>query len=66
MRHGQSTYNLENRFTGWLDVPLSNEGIEEAKEAAIKLKEYKIDVAYTSTLKRAVDTLKIILDWSQF
>ena len=62
MRHGQSTYNLENRFTGWLDVPLSSKGIEEAKNAAIKLKGYKIEIAYTSKLKRAIDTLQIILD----
>lgn len=62
IRHGQSTYNLENRFTGWLDVPLSSIGIEEAKNAAIKLKEHKIDIAYTSKLKRAIDTLQIILN----
>lgn len=62
MRHGQSTYNLENRFTGWIDVPLSSQGIEEARESAIKLKEYKIDIAYTSKLIRAIDTLQIILD----
>lgn len=62
MRHGQSTYNLENRFTGWVDVPLSNKGIEEAKNAAIKLEGYKIEIAYTSKLKRAIDTLNIILD----
>lgn len=62
IRHGQSTYNLENRFTGWLDVPLSTNGIIEAENAAVKLKEYKIDIAYTSKLKRAIDTLTIILD----
>ena len=62
IRHGQSTYNLQNRFTGELDVPLSDNGIKEAEEAAIKLKDYKIDIAYTSTLKRAIDTLHIILD----
>ena len=62
MRHGQSVYNLENRFTGWVDVPLSNNGIEEAKKAAILLKDFKIDIAYTSKLKRAIDTLQIILD----
>lgn len=62
MRHGQSTYNLENRFTGWVDVPLSEKGIEEAKEAAIKLKDFRIDIAYTSKLKRAIDTLHIVLD----
>lgn len=62
IRHGQSSYNLQNRFTGWLDVPLSSNGIEEAENAALKLKDYKIDSAYTSTLKRAMDTLQIILD----
>jgi 2,3-bisphosphoglycerate-dependent phosphoglycerate mutase len=62
LRHGQSTYNLENRFTGWLDVPLSNNGIEEAKSAAIKLKVYRIDIAYTSKLLRAIDTLRIVLN----
>lgn len=62
IRHGQSTYNLENRFTGWVDVPLSSNGIEEAKTAALQLKAYKIDKAYTSKLKRAIDTLNIILD----
>lgn len=62
IRHGQSTYNQQNLFTGWLDAPLSNTGIEEAKEAAMKLKEYRVDIAYTSKLKRAIDTLRIILD----
>jgi 2,3-bisphosphoglycerate-dependent phosphoglycerate mutase len=62
IRHGQSVYNLENLFTGWLDVPLSGQGITEAKEAAEKLKNYKIDEAYTSKLKRAIDTLHFILE----
>ncbi|HUZ60396.1 MAG TPA: 2,3-diphosphoglycerate-dependent phosphoglycerate mutase [Hanamia sp.] len=62
IRHGQSVYNLENRFTGWVDVPLSEQGIKEAKEDAEKLKDYKIDVAYTSKLIRAIDTLHFILD----
>ena len=62
IRHGQSTYNLANLFTGWLDVPLSSNGIKEAEKAALKLKDYKIDIAYTSILKRAIDTLNIILD----
>ena len=61
IRHGQSIYNLENRFTGWLNVPLSAQGVEEAKNAAEKLKGYSLDVAYTSKLIRAIDTLKIIL-----
>jgi 2,3-bisphosphoglycerate-dependent phosphoglycerate mutase len=62
IRHGQSTYNLENRFTGSLDVPLSNHGVEEAKAAAVKLKDYRIDIAFTSMLIRAIDTLQIVLD----
>lgn len=64
VRHGQSQWNLENRFTGWTDVGLSEKGIEEAKEAGIALKEkgFEFDVAYTSVLKRAQDTLSIILE----
>jgi 2,3-bisphosphoglycerate-dependent phosphoglycerate mutase len=62
IRHGLSIFNEENRFTGWLDVPLSNNGIQEAKKAAKSLLNYKIDIAYTSELKRAIQTLQIILD----
>lgn len=64
VRHGQSIWNLENRFTGWTDVGLSEQGIKEAKEAGEKLKElgYTFDVAYTSYLKRANDTLNYILE----
>lgn len=62
IRHGLSTFNLENRFTGWLDVQLCKAGIQEAEQAAIKLETHPIDIAYTSKLKRAVDTLQIILD----
>ena len=62
IRHGQSVYNLENLFTGWVDVPLSEQGVKEAREAAEKLKNYKIDLAYTSKLKRAIDTLNYILE----
>ena len=61
VRHGQSLWNKQNRFTGWKDVPLSSLGIEEAKKAAKKLKGFKFDIAYTSVLIRAIDTLKIIL-----
>ena len=62
LRHGQSVWNLENKFTGWTDVGLSDKGIEEAKEAGRKLKEnnFKFDVAYTSVLKRANDTLEYV------
>lgn len=64
VRHGQSMWNLENRFTGWTDVELSEQGIKEAKEAGRVLKEkgFNFDVAYTSVLKRANDTLKYILE----
>jgi 2,3-bisphosphoglycerate-dependent phosphoglycerate mutase len=59
LRHGQSTWNLENRFTGWIDVPLTEQGIQEADEAGKKLRiaGIRIDEAFTSVLKRAIDTL---------
>lgn len=62
LRHGQSQWNLENRFTGWEDVELSDRGREEAREAGKKLRNYKIDIVYTSELKRAIDTAKLALD----
>ena len=64
IRHGESAWNLENRFTGWKDVDLSPKGIEEAKAAGKILKEMNLvfDVAYTSYLKRAIKTLNIILE----
>ena len=64
LRHGESTWNVENRFTGWTDVDLSPKGLEEAREAARLLQEggYTFDVAYTSLLKRAIRTLWITLD----
>ena len=64
VRHGQSIWNLENKFTGWTDVDLSENGIKEAKDAGeiLKSKNYKFDIAYTSLLKRAQDTLKYILE----
>ena len=63
LRHGQSQWNLENRFTGWVDIDLSPKGVEEAHEAAkkIKNKRIKFDVAYTSVLVRAARTLDIVL-----
>jgi 2,3-bisphosphoglycerate-dependent phosphoglycerate mutase len=61
LRHGESQWNLENRFTGWVDIPLSPKGEQEARQAGEKLKSYKFDKAYTSVLKRAIDTLKIVL-----
>lgn len=62
LRHGQSQWNLENKFTGWVDVPLTSEGAEEARRAGEKLKGFKFDVAYTSVLQRAQKTLEIVLD----
>lgn len=62
VRHGQSQWNLENRFTGWVDVPLSPMGREEARRAGQALKSVRFDHAFTSDLKRAQDTLKIILE----
>ena len=61
LRHGESQWNLENRFTGWIDVPLSARGEKEANEAGLKLKPYRIDEAYTSVLRRAIDTLNLAL-----
>ena len=64
LRHGESTWNKENRFTGWTDVDLSEKGIQEATEAAKLLKEggYTFDIAFTSVLKRGIRTLWIVLD----
>lgn len=64
VRHGESIWNLENKFTGWTDVDLSSNGIEEARNAGILLKEkgFTFDLAYTSFLKRANETLMLILD----
>ncbi|MGD1009049.1 MAG: 2,3-diphosphoglycerate-dependent phosphoglycerate mutase [Candidatus Aminicenantales bacterium] len=64
LRHGESIWNLEDRFTGWTDVDLSEKGIAEAKEAGKTLKEngYLFDVAFTSVLKRAIRTLWLVLD----
>ncbi|MCK4492095.1 MAG: 2,3-diphosphoglycerate-dependent phosphoglycerate mutase [Candidatus Altiarchaeales archaeon] len=64
LRHGGSVWNLENRFTGWTDIDLSERGYAETKETAKVLKEegYAFDIAYTSVLKRAIRTLWIVLD----
>ena len=62
VRHGQSLWNLENRFTGWVDVPLTETGREEARRGGELLQGRSFDVAYTSTLQRAQETLAIILD----
>ena len=63
LRHGQSQWNLENRFTGWKDIELSENGILEAKESGrlIKEKKIQIDVVYSSGLKRAIDTATIAM-----
>lgn len=61
VRHGQSQYNLENRFTGNVDVELTDLGRQEAQKAGEQLKRFHFDVAYTSTLKRAQESLTIIL-----
>jgi len=64
MRHGESAWNLENRFTGWTDVDLTPAGVEEAKRAGRLLKDkgYAFDIAYTSLLKRAIKTLNVALE----
>lgn len=64
IRHGESTWNLENRFTGWTDVDLTATGVEQAKQAGrlLKAEGYDFDVAYTSMLKRATRTLWHVLD----
>ena len=62
VRHGQSTYNLENRFTGWKDVELTNLGKTQAIEAGEILKNMSFNFCYISNLKRAQNTLKLILD----
>ena len=67
LRHGQSLWNKENRFTGWTDVDLSEQGIKEAVKAGNLLKEkgFVFDKAYTSYLKRAIKTLNYVLDACQ-
>src|SRR6187399_2283553 len=64
VRHGQSTWNLENLFTGWKDVDLTEQGRREAAEAGrlLQAEGFKFDIAFTSVLKRAIRTLWIILD----
>lgn len=62
IRHGESTWNKENRFTGWIDVPLSEQGEREATRAGELLRETPIDVVFTSVLKRAIDTTTLVLD----
>lgn len=61
-RHGQSAWNLENKFTGWVDVELTEKGVQEAKNAGEKLKPFNFDYAFASDLKRAQNTLKTALE----
>ncbi|MFD1469808.1 2,3-diphosphoglycerate-dependent phosphoglycerate mutase [Hymenobacter caeli] len=64
LRHGESVWNQENRFTGWTDVDLSAEGVRQARQAGALLRQhgYRFDVAYTSVLKRAIKTLDLALE----
>jgi 2,3-bisphosphoglycerate-dependent phosphoglycerate mutase len=62
LRHGESQWNLENRFTGWVDVPLTPRGIQEAKNAGDKLRGFTFDRAFTSVLARANETLRLALE----
>jgi len=61
IRHGESQWNLENRFTGWVDVGLTDKGRQEARRAGEKIRHIRFDKAYTSVLQRAKDTLDIVL-----
>src|SRR3990172_9177236 len=61
IRHGESQWNLENRFTGWVDVPLTEKGREEARRAGEKIRQMRFDKAYTSVLQRATETLDVVL-----
>ena len=64
LRHGESVWNKENRFTGWTDVDLSEKGVDEARDAGRTLREsgFVFDIAFTSILKKAIRTLWIVLD----
>lgn len=62
IRHGESQWNLENRFTGWVDVPLTAKGEQEAREAGNKVRDFRFDHAFTSVLTRAIRTLEIVLE----
>jgi 2,3-bisphosphoglycerate-dependent phosphoglycerate mutase len=61
-RHGESTHNRENRFTGWLDVSLTDTGKREAKAIAAKIAGYRIDTAYSSALRRTIESLNLVLE----
>jgi 2,3-bisphosphoglycerate-dependent phosphoglycerate mutase len=59
IRHGESEWNKQNRFTGWIDIPLSEKGEEEARSAGMKIRGFKFDMAFTSVLQRAIRTFEI-------
>ena len=61
IRHGQTVYNLEKRYAGSIDIPLNEKGIEDAENAAIKLKDYEFDIVITSKLKRAIQTAELLI-----
>ena len=62
LRHGESQWNLENRFTGWVDVPLTEKGIAEARAAGVRLRDIRFDAVFTSLLERANETLRLVLE----
>jgi broad specificity phosphatase PhoE len=62
IRHGQTVYNLEKRYAGSIDVPLNEKSIEDAENAALKLKDYELDIVITSRLKRAIQTAELLID----
>ncbi len=66
LRHGESQWNLENRFTGWVDIGLSPKGEQEARTAGEQLKSYHFDCLFTSVLKRAIDTATIVCETAGF
>ena len=66
IRHGESEWNKENRFTGWIDIPLSQKGEEEARSAGEKIRGFKFDMAFTSVLQRAIKTFEIAAEVAGF
>jgi 2,3-bisphosphoglycerate-dependent phosphoglycerate mutase len=62
IRHGETSWNKEKKYTGWVDTDLTDRGVIEAKEAAMKLKEWKFDICYTSILKRTIKSWNTIAD----
>ncbi|MGH9899797.1 MAG: 2,3-bisphosphoglycerate-dependent phosphoglycerate mutase, partial [Pyrinomonadaceae bacterium] len=62
IRHGQSQWNLDNIFTGWIDIDLTDLGRQEARSAGRKIKDIKLDFGFTSVLRRAIETLELVLE----